>query len=411
MGRVLASPAAGRLPRYRFVALALIMAVQTAANVGALGLPALAPLIRADLGLTRLEAGSFISAFYVGGVVTSFPAGWLADRIGVVRTLVAGQSLVALSFAAMTLTPGYGPLIAAVLAGGLGFGAVNPASTKGVLVWFPARSRATVVGLKQAGFPLGGALGALLLPWLAMTLGWRGALGTTALLIGTSALAVGLVYREPDSAPGPGPSARPAPRAAAVVGSRPIWLVSLATLLFAAVQISWISYTPLYLSEVVGLSAVAAGLVLGQAQVGGAIGRVLFGLVSDRLLGGRRLVVLLVAGASSAALCLATARLGPGTPALVLSATAVAFGLVGIGWNGVHHTLVAELAGRDSAATAVGFCLAFSSIGVIAGAPFLGALADRFASYESGWYTLAAGMVIAVGLLAGVREAPRSPGN
>jgi MFS transporter, ACS family, hexuronate transporter len=68
---------------YRFVALALIMGVQTATNVGILGLPSLAPMIRADLGLSRQDAGSFISAFYVGGVLTSLPAGWLADRVGI----------------------------------------------------------------------------------------------------------------------------------------------------------------------------------------------------------------------------------------------------------------------------------------------------------------------------------------
>src|SRR5262245_49431676 len=49
-------PVDDALPRYRFVALALIMAVQTASNLGALGLPALAPLLRDDLGLTRQEA-------------------------------------------------------------------------------------------------------------------------------------------------------------------------------------------------------------------------------------------------------------------------------------------------------------------------------------------------------------------
>src|SRR5438093_3247543 len=64
---------AGRLTArpvpYRFVALALIMGVQTATNLGILGLPSLAPMMRADLGLSRQEAGSFISAFYVGGVL------------------------------------------------------------------------------------------------------------------------------------------------------------------------------------------------------------------------------------------------------------------------------------------------------------------------------------------------------
>ena len=110
-------------PRYRFVALALIMAVQTASNVAALGLPALAPLLRDNLGLTRQEAGSFLSAFYVGGALTSFPAGWLADRLGVRWTLLAGQGLVALGFALMTLAPRYPGLLAMVVLAGIGFGA------------------------------------------------------------------------------------------------------------------------------------------------------------------------------------------------------------------------------------------------------------------------------------------------
>jgi predicted MFS family arabinose efflux permease len=395
---------------YRFVVLALILGVQTATNVGVLGLPSLAPLIRADLGLTRQEAGSFISAFYVGGVLTSLPAGWLADRVGVRWTLLGGQALVAGGFLAMMFAPSYPSLLVAVLLAGLAYGAVNPSSTKGVLVWFPPRSRATVVGLKQAGFPLGGALGAMLLPPLAGGLGWRGALGVAAGLIGLSAVAAGLGYRDPPPAEdGPGIAAPGRPRIGAVLRSRPIWLVSLATLCFTAVQISWISYLPLYLAEAAGLSAVAAGAVLGQAQVGGIVGRVAFGMVSDRLFGGRRTVVLVLAGAATAGLCLATAGLGAGTPAAVLTLVAIGFGLTGIGWNGVHHTLLAELAGLESAATAVGLCLAVSSVGVMVGAPLFGLAADRLRDYDWGWYSLAAAMLLALGLLAGVREPRRAP--
>ena len=399
-------PADAPASRYRFVALALIMAVQTASNLGALGLPALAPLLRDDLGLTRQEAGSFLSAFYVGGALTSFPAGWLADRLGVRWTLLAGQGLVAGGFALMTLAPDYSSLLAAVVLAGVGFGAVNPTSTKGVLVWFPAGSRATVVGVKQAGFPLGGALGALTLPALAIRpeYGWRGALGVAAVLIALSAGLVGLAYREPhrDVLDVTRADVRPRPRG--VLRSRPIWLVSWATFLFAAVQVSWISYAPLYLSEVVGLSALGAGVVLGLAQTGGIFGRVGFGILSDRLLGGRRLGVLLVAGVASGVLCLATGALDPGTAPAWLALIAFGFGVAGIGWNGVHHTLVAEIAGRDSAATAVGLCLAVSSLGVIAGAPLVGAVADRLGSYGPGWVGLAGAMGLAVVLLLGVRE-------
>lgn len=402
-------PAEGAPSRYRFVVLALIMGVQTAANLAAIGLPSLAPLIRADLGLSRQEAGSFISAFYVGGVLTSLPAGWLADRVGVRWMLLGGQLLTAGSFALMMVAPGFSLLVVTVVLAGFSFGAVNPTSTKGVLLWFPARSRATVVGIKQAGFPLGGALGALLLPWLAGPLGWRGAIGVAAAGVAASGLAAGLAYREPeDRERGRLAPARGTPNVRAVLTSRPIWLVSLATFLFAAVQVSWISYLPLYLSEVVGLSVVAAGAVLGQAQVSGTIGRIFFGIVSDRVLGGRRLIVLLIAGGGSALFCLLTARLGPGASTVALSLVALGFGLAGIGWNGVHHTLLAELAGRESAATAVGLCLAVSSVGVLTGAPLFGLVADRLQSYDWGWYGLAAYMVIALVLLAGVREPRRA---
>jgi MFS transporter, ACS family, hexuronate transporter len=250
----------------------------------------------------------------------------------------------------------------------------------------------------------------LVLPALAIRTGygWRGALGIAAGLIALSAVVAGLAYREPLRGAAEVAQADVRPRPRRVLTSRPIWLVSWATFLFAAVQVSWISYAPLYLAEVVGLSALGAGGVLGLAQSGGILGRIGFGVLSDRLLGGRRLGVLRSAGIASGALCLATGTLAAGTGPGWLALVALGFGVSGIGWNGVHHTLVAELAGRDSAATAVGLCLAVSSLGVIAGAPLVGAVADRLGTYGPGWGGLAGAMGLAVILLLFVREpAPR----
>ena len=66
----------------RWGILALIMAAQTMANVGPLGIPSIAPLIREDLGLSMAQAGSFISAYYIGPSLMSLLAGWIADRGG-----------------------------------------------------------------------------------------------------------------------------------------------------------------------------------------------------------------------------------------------------------------------------------------------------------------------------------------
>lgn len=70
----------------------------------------------------------------------------------------------------------------------------------------------------------------------------------------------------------------------------------------------------------------------------------------------------------------------------------------------VHPTLVAELAGRESAATAVGLCLAVASLGVIAGAPLVGAVADWLGTYGPGWVGLAGAMGLAVALPLGAQE-------
>ena len=44
----------------RWAVLALIMATQVMANVGPLGIPSIAPLIRENLGLSVTQAGSFL---------------------------------------------------------------------------------------------------------------------------------------------------------------------------------------------------------------------------------------------------------------------------------------------------------------------------------------------------------------
>jgi len=135
--------------RQRWVILAVIVLAQTVANVGPLGIPAIASLIRDDLGLTLTQAGSFLSVYYLGPVTMSFFAGMLADRWGTAKTLVLGQALIAGGLLAASTAGSYGVLLALLGIAGVGYGTLNPASTTAAMSWFPPRQRATVVGLKQ----------------------------------------------------------------------------------------------------------------------------------------------------------------------------------------------------------------------------------------------------------------------
>lgn len=388
----------------RWAVLALIMAAQTMANVGPLGLPAIAPLIRDDLALTVAQAGSFLSAYYVGASLMSLPAGWMGDRWGVLGTMVAGQAVIALGLLASAGSPTFALLIPILVVAGGGYGMLNPTSAKAVMAWFPRRQRATVVGLKQVGLPLGGALGALLMPLLGVALGWRAAVAVSASVIALLALCTWLLYRDPPRSQLEG-RAQTSGALREVLGNRDLWLISLATLIFAGVQTAFLSFLVLYLRDVLGMPLLGAGRYLVGAQVLGMAGRVVFGLLSDRAFGGRRRIVLILAALGSGACALLMGATRPGISPWLLAPLTFAFGFFGVGWNGVQHTMMAELVGPRAAGTAVGLGLAVSSAGVTLFGPLFGLAVERTGGYAAPWFGLAGAMVVAIGLLTSVREA------
>ena len=295
----------------RWAVLALIMAAQTMANVGPLGIPSIAPLIRESLALSMTQAGSFLSAYYIGPVLMSLPAGWLADRYGVRGAMILGQALIAIGLGAVAVAPSFSFIIAILMLAGAGYGVLNPTTTKAGMAWFPPRQRATVVGLKQVGLPFGGALGALVMPPLALAFSWRAAVGFAAAVVGVLAVLTWALYRdlpEPETR-GPAPAR---PGFWAVMANRDLWLVGVSTLIFAGVQTVFLAFLVLYLRDVVQIALVVAAKYLVMAQVSGVIGRIGFGLLSDRIFGGRRRIVLAIAGLGSMACALALSATAPG---------------------------------------------------------------------------------------------------
>lgn len=392
----------------RWAVLALIMAAQTMANVGPLGIPSIAPLIREGLDLSVAQAGSFLSAYYIGPVLMSLPAGWLADRWGVRGAMILGQALIAVGLGAVALAPTFSFIVLILVLAGAGYGVLNPTTTKAGMAWFPPNQRATVVGLKQVGLPFGGALGALVMPPVALSFGWRAAVGVAAAVVGLLAILTWALYRDLPEPEPRGPAAA-RPRFWAVMANRDLWLVGLSTLIFAGVQTVFLAFLVLYLHDVAQIALVVAAKYLVTAQVSGAAGRIAFGLLSDRFFGGRRRIVLAIAGVGSIACALALSTVAPGSGPWRLAPLAVGIGLFGVGWNGVQHTLMAELAGPRAAGTAVGLGLAISSLGVTVCPPIFGIAVGRLGGFGAAWLALAVGMVAALVLLVPVRERILAP--
>jgi len=360
----------------------------TADSVIRQGLPSLAPFFQADLGLSRAQVGLFMTAMSLGGVMTLLPAGWLTDLVGARRMFLVGLALTGFGVAIASRANSFEAAFLLLFLSGLGHGFVSPGTTKAIMYWFTARRRGTAMGLKQTGVPLGGIIGAAVLPALALALHWRWAL----LLLGLLVVAAGLMAYA---------LCRDFPAQARALAVEPhfslrqlfthpeLLRVSVMAMVFSGVQMALVTHLVLYLNEGLHWPVVVAGRYLALAQAGGMAGRVMWGLASDRLWGGARRPVLQLIGTLSCLLALTMALATPFLPPAALALVVFLFGFCAIGWNGLYMALLGEIAGKEATGTATGVSLVFTSGGTMGGPPLFGYLVDRTGSYTMAWLALA----------------------
>jgi MFS family permease len=394
---------------FRWNILALITLSHVIGAGGQYGINTLAPFYQHDLQLSRAQIGLFFTAFYLGMAALSFGAGWLADRLGVRSTTLSGHLALGVCTAAAALAPSFGWAFGIFLFAGLGYSFLNPASTKGVMEWFQREERATAMGIKQTGVPAGGVVTAIVAPSLVLLVGWRGSfvgLGILNLIFG---FIFWVLWREPSAGASYSRAVNVAsPTEAPALKVSSLLCLSFGTALLLIGQMALITYVPLYLKETRGFSPYWASQALALTQAGGMIGRVGWGVVSDRLFHGKRKVVLLWIGFFSVGLTFALGAL-PGTTSLwiILSLIFLA-GVCMVGYQGVSYALIAEIAGGARTGAALGIVITFNSVGTIIGTPLFGYLVDVTGSYATAWEALAAAILVGILALLFFLKEPRS---
>ncbi|MBC3345366.1 MFS transporter [Pseudomonas sp. SWRI196] len=144
--------------------------------VGTLG-----PLMVADLGVPSHWLGWLITSAFGFAAVLSLWAGPLVNRLGTRRALALLFWSTLVAYGLLASLPGFGGVILALAACGIAQALANPATNLLIAERVEPRQKAAVVGLKQSGVQVSALFAGLLLPSLALSLGWRGALATLLL--------------------------------------------------------------------------------------------------------------------------------------------------------------------------------------------------------------------------------------
>lgn len=389
---------------YSWVVVALCMVATISVVFVDFGFGALYPFIQDDLGLSRAQLGLIPSGLFIGGSVTSLLMGWLADVVGVRRLQSLALLAVALALLGFSQVQSLWQAVLLTVFIGIVGATTLPAYTKALVEWVKPEERGRAIGITEANISTGTIFATLLLTFLAVKFGWRDAVLVLALIVGVASVMFFGLYRDtPLRNRTPEASLVSRSMLASVARNRNVWILGLCGGPFVGVIVVLVSYLVLFLKEEVDMSAGLAGGFLAIATGGGAFGRLIWGVVTDILVG-RRVIVFTLVGAM-AVLSVAVMIWLPSIGSVPAMGVLVFFvGVTGMAFTGTWSLVVAELAGSDLTGTAIGLGMTVTRVAGFGFAPLFGFVVDRTDSYDVAWGMMAGVAAMGTLFLAGLKR-------
>jgi len=366
----------GGADRYRWVVLGVGAFGAAAFAALRMGLPALTPAVREEFGLGLAQVGLVFTAVSVGVLVTLVPWGALTDRVGERPVMTVGLAGTGAALGAAAFAPTFATLLAGLLVAAMFGASVTGASGRAVMGWFGRGERGLALGIRQMALPLGGALSSFALPPIVGAGGLRGALLCVAGLALTAALAAALWLRDAPPLVAGSAAAEYAAAAPAPMRDARQWRLGAASALLVVAQTSLLGFLVLFLVDERDLSVALAAALLGAAQLGGALARLVVGRRSDKA--GARVPLLRGIALRNAALVALVAALAS-APGVLLYPVLAGASVSVMGWNGLAFTTAAELSGRVRAGTAMSLQNAIVSAGGALGPALFGVVVEATA--------------------------------
>ena len=224
-------------------------------SAAAAGIPTTAVWLRSGYHLSNAELGLALGAMGLGLALSELPWGVLTDRLGDRPVLLTGLLSTAAALAAMAWfvvpsaagAPELGWLVLAMCGVGLLGGSVNGSSGRAVMRWFREGESGLAMSIRQTAVPLGGGIGALILPWLAASQGFAAVFGALAAMC---AVAAGFAWRWLHEPPALTASSLPSCSAqGSALRDAHIWRVVLGIGILCAPQFAVLTFATVFLHD------------------------------------------------------------------------------------------------------------------------------------------------------------------
>jgi len=368
----------------------------------------------AEFGWSRtMMSGVFSLSRLEGGIEGPF-VGWLIDKIGARRVLLAGVSLTGLGFILLSQVNSLLSLyliFGLVLSLGFNLGYIH-ATTASVSKWF-IHKRSRAISILVVGNGIGGALFVPLIAWLIVTYGWR----TAAIIIGVVTLLIPVplsffikstpeeVGLLPDGKPKLSPVASPGQIVEGVkkitesvddevnltvreaLKTRAFWIYIGSMMLRNCILGSLVVHQIPHLVDI-GIPYQTAAGILGSMILLSIPGRLLIGSLGDWI--DKRVLLFILCLMQGVAILILTHA----TTIFLVYVFVACFGLGYGGMISLSISLRADLFGRKNYATISGISASLVTVSSVLAPIFAGYIYDVFQSYNIAFYTFTVAIVL-----------------
>src|SRR5699024_6100192 len=345
----------------------------------------LLPLIIPYFGLSKTQAGTLVSLFFVG-YLSTFIGGILSDKYGrkkVVAPSVVGFGLVTTITGAVNSAVSLG--IVRILTG-VFEGFQYPASAAWVSETYRHENRGWALGIWETGYSIGTLLGTLLATLLGAWLSWRApwvAAGVLSVIVGLF-MAKYAVERPREETPGYDEQItlgkQEKPEFLDVLRIRNVWVVFVLHGLYNFTFWMAATWLPDYVIKVKNMEFIGGGLLTTVLFGWISIGLILNGYLSDMV--GRIKSISLMSGLAGIAMLIFTQLSDP-----VLIFIFVALAVILVSYISQVIALVNDATDPAITVTAFGVVLFGGEVGSILGPITGGFIADHF-GFQQAIYTL-----------------------
>jgi MFS family permease len=372
------------------VAVTAFLALFSIVGLALYGLPLYYDFMVQEFGWSRAQvtSGNALSKLLVGPLF-GFLAGWIVDRFGPRRLMLAGILMAGGALVGLSAMSALWMFYFFYLFNALGYVCGGPLPNQVLLSRWFEKSRGKAMGFAYLGIGVGGSLVPLLAHWLTEAYGWRASLRGLGILIVAIALPAALLVKEsPDGQAGSTGRSQPLEPVGSVLKTPAFYLLALGSMCSIGAVGGTNQHLKLFLSLDQNYAQAEAARIISLVLFFSIAGRLLMGWLSDRF--PRKYVMLLIY------LLVATS-----IPLLFFASTPWAMYLFaavfGLGLGGEYliiPLMAAELFGVKVLGRLMGIILTSDGVAEAASPMLVGYLRDQWGTYNVAFVTLTSMAVV-----------------